>query len=1004
MANGLIATLRLKADAQGFTGEIRKASKEVGKLGTAEKNVGVAASRANHSLRQQAHLARETGTGFAGAHQAALRYVGAYASFAAVTRSLHSVVGATIRQEDALAQVEARIRSTGGAAGYTTAELAAMAAGFQQATTYGDEEILELQSTLLSFKGIGREAFEGATEATLNLAVAMRTDLRSAVLQIGKALDDPKRGLDGLSRSGTQFTDAQKEQIKALVDAGKKAEAQALVLKELEAQYGNSARAARDTFGGALKALGNAFGDLQEVSSESTAGITGTINALTDALAEVDIEELHADLAAMGKVAGFLAGVLGVAGVAALGKWAFSAGVATVKTQGMAFAGIANQLALDRQLLAMGRASGAAHRFGGAMIAATVASRGLGASLALMAGPAGWAALAGFAIYQLVTATDEAEKAQDRLGRRVDRLSQEWRDKRNNPDAAPLDSKDPLAQQKQKQAQALADLKEFQRRLKKAEGANTEIKFGNIDGVERDYTAGELEEIESAEADVAEAKKRLAAAAREVTDARAAIIPNAIARAEKNRAIAPEAQKIIDGFLPPEQAIAAEAQKRIDRLEAEQKRLAEHSGTAVQIRAVGEAIDDVRAERDAAIAKARQQAQAEKARAEQDKKNQAAKLARLAGGGASERDLLKQNHAAELAELVAHRDELVAAEYNYDQIEVDTRKRHKDELQQLEDDAEAEGTLRRNEANKERLRNEAEAHEERLAQIRGFAGRLAEEEFRRGQDELRERISGASAEQERLVLIADEAAEKNAQRENAVEALKTARKEHAEKDTEATAAAVVAAEEKKRNAEGATAKASIGLGQQVALAFAGNSEKAFKAYKAFSIAQTLISTYQSATEAYKSTLALGPVGVALAPVAAAAAVAFGLQQVAAIKAQQQPAKFALGGITEGAETFGYRRELPTRNLGIRGEAGPEAILPLRRLGGGELGVVASVPGQPPGSRSNVINLAPHIEITLAGNASAEDAGEIGDVVAERIADIAQSVLIEHQRPGGLLNS
>jgi len=49
-------------------------------------------------------------------------------------------------------------------------------------------------------------------------------------------------------------------------------------------------------------------------------------------------------------------------------------------------------------------------------------------------------------------------------------------------------------------------------------------------------------------------------------------------------------------------------------------------------------------------------------------------------------------------------------------------------------------------------------------------------------------------------------------------------------------------------------------------------------------------------------------------------------------------QFATGGIVDGATMFGYG----TNKTGIMGEAGPEAILPLQRGKGGNLGVAASV--------------------------------------------------------------
>jgi len=166
-------------------------------------------------------------------------------------------------QVAAEAQLDAAIESTGGAAGLTARELKDLASSLQSVTNFGDELIIGAESILLTFTKISKEVFPEVTERTLDVAVRMKTDLKSAALQLGKALNDPIRGLDGLSRAGVQFSDTQKEQIKTLAESGKLVEAQTLILAELETQVGGSARAAREADKG-FSAFGNAIGDLQE--------------------------------------------------------------------------------------------------------------------------------------------------------------------------------------------------------------------------------------------------------------------------------------------------------------------------------------------------------------------------------------------------------------------------------------------------------------------------------------------------------------------------------------------------------------------------------------------------------------------------------------------------------------------------------------------------------------------------------------------------------------------
>lgn len=169
------------------------------------------------------------------------------------------------KQAKAVAQVEQGLKSTGNAAGFTSKQLQDMASSLQGITVFGDEDILaNVTSQLLTFTNISGEAFERTQKAALDLATRLDGDLKSASIQLGKALNDPVANLSALSRSGIQFTEAQKAVIKELSETNRLAEAQALILDELDKQYGGSAEAARKAGVGGLQALNNSFGDLLE--------------------------------------------------------------------------------------------------------------------------------------------------------------------------------------------------------------------------------------------------------------------------------------------------------------------------------------------------------------------------------------------------------------------------------------------------------------------------------------------------------------------------------------------------------------------------------------------------------------------------------------------------------------------------------------------------------------------------------------------------------------------
>lgn len=187
-------------------------------------------------------------------------------AFAAMARLVAIPVRLAIEQERVEAQLTQVIKSTGGAAGLAAVKLREMAAAMQQLTTFGDETIIGAQNLLLTFTNIGGSGgiFERSTQAVLDVATAMGMDLKGAALQVGKALNDPATGLSMLTRVGITFSETQKDLIKDLQKMGDTAGAQTVILDELERQFGGSAAAAKDTFGGALVSLNNDFGDLLE--------------------------------------------------------------------------------------------------------------------------------------------------------------------------------------------------------------------------------------------------------------------------------------------------------------------------------------------------------------------------------------------------------------------------------------------------------------------------------------------------------------------------------------------------------------------------------------------------------------------------------------------------------------------------------------------------------------------------------------------------------------------
>ncbi len=172
-------------------------------------------------------------------------------------------------QSKAIAQVETGLRTTGNAAGFTSQQLQKMASDLQNNSLFGDEEILQnATAQLLTFTNITGEQFARTQQAALDMSARLDGDLKGAAIRLGKALNDPVANLSALGDSGVQFSKAQKEVIKALAEGGQMAEAQNIILAELERQYGGSAEAAAAAGAGWRTQLNMALGDLQESFGE----------------------------------------------------------------------------------------------------------------------------------------------------------------------------------------------------------------------------------------------------------------------------------------------------------------------------------------------------------------------------------------------------------------------------------------------------------------------------------------------------------------------------------------------------------------------------------------------------------------------------------------------------------------------------------------------------------------------------------------------------------------
>lgn len=161
-----------------------------------------------------------------------------------------------LEMERQAGQTEAALKSTGGVANVTAEDVNRLAGEIANLTGIDDDAVKATQNLLLTFTNIRNEAgkgndiFDQTTDAITDMATRMNDgaiptveQLRSVTLQMGKALNDPVLGVTALGRAGVQFTEDQKDTIKALVESGDVLGAQNLILEELQTQFGGAAEA-----------------------------------------------------------------------------------------------------------------------------------------------------------------------------------------------------------------------------------------------------------------------------------------------------------------------------------------------------------------------------------------------------------------------------------------------------------------------------------------------------------------------------------------------------------------------------------------------------------------------------------------------------------------------------------------------------------------------------------------------------------------------------------------
>jgi len=268
-------------------------------LGKAGKSLDTFDGKVSRTSSRGYQAGQQIGTGIKNGARIAAVGIGILASQVAL--GLRSLV----ELEQATAQTEAVIKSTGGAAGVSAEQVRVLSEKYEALNaTIGDEVIQSGQNLLLTFTAIGKEAFEPTLKAALDLSTALGTDLDSAITTVGKALSDPAKAMARLRRQGIILTKAEQKQIDAHLDNNDALGAQNVILAALDKRYGGSFLGKGGTTAAKVAKFTDSIEDLQRALAEALLPTLGNIademsTFLQDPAVKAGIKDLGKDIAGL---------------------------------------------------------------------------------------------------------------------------------------------------------------------------------------------------------------------------------------------------------------------------------------------------------------------------------------------------------------------------------------------------------------------------------------------------------------------------------------------------------------------------------------------------------------------------------------------------------------------------------------------------------------------------------------------------------------------------------
>ncbi len=184
-----------------------------------------------------------------------------------------SVIAAS-NYEQQMLKLEGVIKATGRNSEITANEIDSFAVQLGESTLASASGVREAVAAMLSYRNISKETGFTIVKLAQDMTALFGGDLRSNVVKLARAINNPREGLQSLSRNVLSTSSAWREMVSELAESGNRTEAANMVIKEISASVGGAAEAQAGGLAGKADTLGEKWNRLLE-----TIGKTGALNA-----------------------------------------------------------------------------------------------------------------------------------------------------------------------------------------------------------------------------------------------------------------------------------------------------------------------------------------------------------------------------------------------------------------------------------------------------------------------------------------------------------------------------------------------------------------------------------------------------------------------------------------------------------------------------------------------------------------------------------------------------